>query len=97
MGFKDVKKKVIKCLNEGYYGYYTRKGIDIKNLFMCGAISLNEIIELIKCTTGNDYETSPHHADSSIVVHIMKPKNWYIKFYFVDPNTIFISVHEREK
>lgn len=100
MGFKDIKNKLIKCLKEGYYEHEVRKNIDVKNLFMVGEISVNELIEIIKCSTGNNYETSKHHLDNSIDVHIIKSnknmKKWYIKFYFLDPNTIFISVHESE-
>lgn len=35
---------------------------------------------------------------ASIDVHVFKPykdaKRWYIKFYFIDPDVVFISVHE---
>lgn len=101
MGFNEIKKKVIKCLIEGYYQHETRKDIDIKNVFMRGDLSVLDLIEIIKCTTGNNYETSKHHLDISADIHVMKPvkegKKWYIKFYFFEPNTVFISVHESEE
>jgi len=25
--------------------------------------------------------------------HVLTPGGWYLKFYFVDPDTVFISVH----
>lgn len=28
-----------------------------------------------------------------ITVHVLKTTGWYIKFYFLDPSTVFISVH----
>ena len=100
MGFKDVINKLIKCLKEGAYDHEIRKDIDIKNIFIRGELSTDELIEIIKCTTGNNYEKSKHHLDNSIDIHILKPirnnKKWYIKFYFFDPRTVFISVHESE-
>jgi len=98
MGFKEVKANVIKCLEDGAYDHEVRRDINVKNLFQCGQLSDEFIIELIKRTSGNDYKKSPHHRDSSVEVHIFKPlkdgKRWYVKFYFIEPDTVFISVHE---
>lgn len=100
MGFKNVKARVIKCLREGNYEYEARHNIDVKNIFMIGDLNAEDLIELIQCTNGKNYETRLHHLDSSIEIHILKPikdmKKWYIKFYFLDPKTVFISVHESE-
>jgi hypothetical protein len=30
------------------------------------------------------------------MVHVLKRDGWYVKFFFVDPQTIFISVHRQE-
>ncbi|WP_024593099.1 MULTISPECIES: hypothetical protein [unclassified Pseudoalteromonas] len=98
MGFKDVKLKVIACLADGSYDHEVRDNIDVKNLFQCGQLTDDEVIGLIKKTRGNEYEVSPHHKASSIDVHVLKPfkdgKRWYVKFYFVEPDVMFISVHE---
>lgn len=98
MGFKDIKRKVIKCIQEGEYEHEARNNIDVKNIFQIGQISEEEVIEVIKCCSGHQYEESQHHLDKSITVHILKPvqqeKYWYIKFYFLEPNVMFISVHE---
>ncbi|MFT4927083.1 MAG: hypothetical protein ACI8WB_003189, partial [Phenylobacterium sp.] len=98
MGFNQIKRKAIKCLEEGAYIHEARQDIDVKNLFQCEQLSEETVIELIKKTSGNDYETRPHHQVASVDVHILKPfkdgQKWYIKFYFIDPNVIFISVHE---
>lgn len=98
MGFNDIKKQVIACLEEGSYDHEIRGNIDVKNLFQCGQLSDNYVIELIKKTRGTEYEVSPHHQAPSVDVHIFKPfkdgKKWYIKFYFVEPDVVFISVHE---
>jgi hypothetical protein len=46
---------------------------------------------------GTDYQCSPHHLVADLDVHIIKTAhrviNWYIKWYFVEPNCVFISVH----
>ena len=96
MGFKDVKKQVVKCIEEGAYEHEARNyTINFKNLFATGQISEQKVIELIQCCSGQQYEISTHHADAAIKVHILKPVNkekiWYIKFYFLEPNVVFIS------
>mgnify|MGYP003327342775 CR=1 FL=1 len=71
--------------------------IDVKNLLEIGQVSLEEVGEIIGRSRGNDYSSSLHHFDSSITVHIIKTRraghNWYVKWYFVEPNSVFISVH----
>ena len=99
MGFKDVKKQVIDYLLKDQIEHEQRNAIGEKNLLATGLLSKNEVIDLIKRTTGNQYASSVHHFDPDTMVHILKPvKNgvkWYIKFYFLD-GAIFISVHESE-
>ena len=98
MGFNAVKQRIIKCIEQGTYDHEVRGNIDIKNLFQCGQLSDKYIIELLKTTKGNEYNVSPHHLAPSIDVHVFKPrknsKTWYIKFYFIEPDAMFISVHE---
>ncbi|MBM7074267.1 hypothetical protein JQC92_19925 [Shewanella sp. 202IG2-18] len=98
MGFSEVKKQVISCIKRGSYDHEVRQNINVKNLFQCGQLSDEAVVELIKRTRGNEYEVSSHHKAPSIDVHILKPykdgKKWYIKFYFVEPDVLFISVHE---
>lgn len=98
MGFKDVKQKAINCLNYGAYDHEVRVDIDIKNLFSIGLVDKDYVIALISRTSGDQYECSPHHQDASIDVHVCRPFKdgcrWYVKFYFIDPDIIFISVHQ---
>lgn len=98
MGFKAVKQQVINCIEQGTYDHEVRRNIDVKNLFQCGQLSDEYIIELLKATKGNQYNVSPHHLAPSIDVHVFKPtrngRTWYIKFYFIEPEAMFISVHE---
>ncbi len=67
-------------------------------MFQCGQLSDSDVIELVKKTRGNEYEVSPHHQAPEVDVHILKPfkdnVRWYIKFYFIEPDVMFISVHE---
>jgi hypothetical protein len=97
MGFKDVKRQVIECLDKGLVSHEQRGDINVKNLLAIGQVSLDEVAEIIGRCRGNEYSSSPHHFDSSISVHVVKTKragqDWYIKWYFVEPNSMFISVH----
>lgn len=97
MGFREVKAHVIDCLNNGYVLHEERGNIDIKNLLSIGVVSLNDVASIIGSSRGDSYFCSSHHLDSSINVHIIKSryagKNWYIKWYFVEPDCVFISVH----
>lgn len=92
-GFRQAKRKVLAALANGSYLHEARNKIDAKNKLATGEISATEVAELIKGSTGNDHSKSAHHADPSITVHAISRKDWYIKFYFVDPDTWFISVH----
>lgn len=97
MGFKDVQAQVLECMADGNILHESRVGIDIKNLLSTGQVSVEEVSDIIKRTKGNEYECSPHHVVAGINVHIIKKvyrdKSWYIKWYFIEPNSVFISVH----
>lgn len=95
--FKDAKKQVLHCLSEGRILHEARNNIDVKNLLAVGRVTLDDVTQLLKRSRGNEYEVSPHHMDSSIDVHVVKTRylgmRWYIKWYFVEPDAVFISVH----
>jgi len=93
-GFKEAKRKLLAALANGTYLHEARSGIDAKNKLATGETSAAEVAELVRKSTGNDHSRSVHHADPSIIVHVISRKGWYIKFYFVDPDTWFISVHQ---
>lgn len=95
MGFKDVKEKVIASLLADDYSHEARQDIDEKNLLSVGKITAAELAEVLKRSRGQEYSSSPHHQDSSVMVHVIVCNGWYVKFYF-DPDTLFISVHEEE-
>lgn len=97
MGFKEAKKEVINCLNNGLVQHEARNEINIKNLLVTGVVSNNDVAAMITGSRGNEYSSSPHHFDKTIDVHIIKTskdgKKWYIKWYIADPDSVFISVH----
>ncbi|MDH3997512.1 MAG: hypothetical protein OET90_01620 [Desulfuromonadales bacterium] len=97
MGFKDAKEGALRCLRSGDYAHAVRDEIDVKNLLACGLVTEEDVIALINRTKGNQHEERPHDNDRSVTVHIFKPQHkgvtWYIKFYFVEPGVMFISVH----
>lgn len=97
MGYKDVKARVLSCLHSGEILHQSRGHIDIKNLLATGQVTTDEVAEVISRSRGTDYECSPHHSVSGVDVHIIRREHsggiWYIKWYFVEPMSIFISVH----
>lgn len=93
MDFKEVRYYVIKALKEGTYQHEVRGHIEDKNALMTGDMSPEDLIRIIERCNGTHHERSPHHMVSTVEVHIFKRDGWYIKFYFVDPDTMFISVH----
>jgi hypothetical protein len=100
VGLTEVRKKALDCLDKGQVLHEARVGgkVDSKNLLQIDKITIDEVKELINKTKGGQHTHSPHHLDKSIDVHVMKPVKdkvaWYIKFYFIEPNLIFISVHK---
>jgi len=98
MAFREVKSKVIECLNNGHVLHEVRNDIDVKNLLSTGAISISQITTIIGRAKGNTYSSSSHHCDAEIDVHLIKTnysgQDWYIKWYFTEPDCVFISVHE---
>jgi len=68
-----------------------------KNLYAEGFLSNEDVVAIINSCRGNDYEKRKHHISSLGDVHILKPKGkydgYYIKFYFIEPDVWFISVH----
>jgi hypothetical protein len=93
-GFRAVRAQVIEALQKGHFLHESRNNIDVKNLLAVGAVSVEDVIGLITRAKGTDHQSSPHHLDGSITVHVIKSSGWYIKFYFLDPDTWFISVHK---
>jgi hypothetical protein len=96
MGFKQAKADVLDALLNGRYQHETRKGAIDKNLLQTGAMSPVELSAVIGRCRGQHHSMSTHHQIPAITVHVLKRDEWYIKFYFIDPDTYFISVHQTE-
>ena len=99
MGYRQAKKQVLECLTGGRVEHeMDRCEIDIKNLLVTGVVTATQVADAIGRSGGTEYECSPHHFDENVEVHIIKTQHgdrtWYIKWYFVSPNVVFISVHE---
>ncbi len=41
-----------------------------------------------------DYQHADRNQIKNVECHVIKAQGWYIKFYFLDPATFFISVHQ---
>lgn len=97
MAFREAKRKLIECLNNGCILHEERNNIDIKNLLSTGVVSISEVTTIIGRARGDSYSCSPHHYDAEVEVHVIKTahssQHWYIKWYFIEPDCVFISVH----
>lgn len=95
MGFKEAKRRLIAALITGAYQHESdRSDIDTKNLLLTGKVTATEICDVMKRSQGRNHSSSPHHHVPGVEVHVITRDGWYVKFYFVDPDTIFISVHQ---
>jgi hypothetical protein len=98
LGFKEEKARAIQKILEGKV-YHVPREFD-KNEYAQGLLSDEQVIAIIKSCKGDRYEMLPHHAIKSVAVHILKPAGkydgYYVKFYFLEPDVCFISVHRSE-
>jgi len=97
MAFNEIKSKAIDCIKSGRVRHTVR---DIsKNMFASGEITPDEMVKIIGSCRGDCHTAGKHHfLDTE--VHILKPKGkydgLYIKFFFVEPDIMFISVHDSD-
>ena len=93
-GFRQAKRDLIAALQTGTYLHAVRGSIEVKNLLATAEVCVPELIEIIEQCTGRHHSSSPHHAAPQIEVHVLARRPWYIKFYFIEPDAWFISVHQ---
>ena len=93
IGFKEAKRRAIEALRNKTYQVAERQEIETKNLLYGNSISEEDVIEIIIKCRGQDHEIRPHDMVKTVDVHILRKDGWYIKFYFLDPETFFLSVH----
>ncbi|NMY70117.1 hypothetical protein HBO31_16900 [Pseudomonas sp. WS 5414] len=92
-GFRKVRRDLINALQNGDYLHAARGSIEVKNLLATGEVSVGQLIEVISACKGPDHSCSAYHSVPGIAVHVLKKAGWYIKFYFIEPDVWFISVH----
>lgn len=100
MGFRAAKTALLEAMRAGRIDHEAREAQDEKNWLATGVLFVSEAIAIVEATQGPG-ECRPHHMLSrSIEVWIFKPvaagRRWYVKFYLVDEDAIFISFHEAE-
>lgn len=94
-GFNAVKVAAISALLGNQYQHEAREDINVKNLLATGEVSAAYVATLLKKAKGFEHTCEPHHsAFKGVDVHLIKTQGWYIKFYFLDPETMFVSVHQ---
>lgn len=94
MGFHTVKKRLLEALRAGTFMHEARHAISSKNLLLMGEVTVSQVIHLVNKCTGLDHQSAPHHFLKNIEIHILKKDGWYIKFYILEPDVWFISVHQ---
>jgi hypothetical protein len=98
IGFKEARRRLCQALQNPTSIVHEQRGDqEEKNLLATGVVTPREVLNVVRAATGNDYEEDVHHQDASVVIHVISRTHqgleWYIKWYFVEPNVIFISVH----
>lgn len=93
IGFREAKQRAIEALRNKTYQIAERREIETKNLLYGNSIAEEDVIEIISKCRGQDHEMRPHDMVKTVDVHILRKDGWYIKFYFLDPETFFLSVH----
>lgn len=92
-GFVAVRQAVLAALQRGDYQHEARGSIDVKNLLATGEVSPEQVMAVIRRCNGTQHECTPHHRMPKVECHVIRSQGWYVKFYFLDPVTVFISVH----
>ncbi|RBI72289.1 hypothetical protein DQW77_11060 [Roseovarius sp. TE539] len=93
MDSRRQKRRAIEALRNKTYQIAERQEIETKNLLYGNSVSEEDVIEIIIKCRGQDHEIRPHDMIKTVDVHILRKDGWYIKFYFLDPETFFLSVH----
>ncbi len=91
MSFKNTKSEVMEALRNKTFRHELRQG-DQKNLLQTGEVTLEEALDLMARTRGDQASCSKHHFDTTIDVWVFRPQGWYIKFY-LQGGCWFISFH----
>jgi hypothetical protein len=100
VGFTDVKRRAIACLDAGAFAFEIRERMSEKNLLATGEVTVAHVRSMISRCTGLQYTCLPMTEDAGTLKHELRPliggRQWFIRFYFVpgsDDLVMFISVH----
>lgn len=100
MGFTDVKRLLLACLDAGAFRSEMRDAMSEKNLLATGAVTVAQVRRIVGQCTGLQYTVRPMTEAHDTLMHELKPvvegTQWFIRFYFVTGPTdvvVFISVH----
>ena len=93
MGFKAAKAALINALASGNYQHEARGSLNTKNLLAMGEVTPQQVLEIIARCDGSHHSCSEHHQAKGIDVHVIKYSGWYVKFYVIEPDVWFLSVH----
>ena len=99
MGFLHARNKAVACLRKNHYFAEDREGSPVKNLLAIGMVTALDVERMLLGCRGDrkSYQEDDHHDSRKPMIHIFKPKPWYIKLYFMDPDCVFISVHKQNE
>lgn len=102
MGFHEERARLLEALfaarEDGALPSYDPRDLD-DNLLVSGELLLVDLIEIVKRSSGLNYQgAGEHHQKPGVQVHVIKDVKyqgtmWYIKWYFDDPELWFISAH----
>lgn len=101
MGFNEVKRRVIACLDAQAYDAVARGAMFENNLLSTGEVSAEHVKRIIGRCNGTQYTAKPMTEHPSTLKHEMKPvfegEQWFVRFYFIErpsETAMFISVHK---
>ena len=77
-GFGEAKRRLLKALAEGALQHEARNAIDVKNELATGSVTAAEVRRVVGRCNGTHHTASPHHADASVQVHVVRRPNWYM-------------------
>lgn len=102
-GYREARESLIKFLDrairlEVVVLHEERADWQTKNLLRTQQVTLAELRGAVVASTGNHHRASPHHQAPTVTVHELRQvtyqkRSWYLKWYRVDENVLFISVH----
>lgn len=100
MGFTDVKRLVLACLDAGAFRFQLRDAMSEKNLLATGAVTVAQARRMIAQCSGLQYRALPMSDAPGSLKHEFRPvidgTPWFIRLYFTDAPTgvvVFISFH----